>query len=198
RKLPNAVVLSGLVDAVIASMGGAYPELDERREAILRTLESEEERFSRTLSAGMERVGAALDEVRARGERTLGGAEVFRLYDTYGIPIDLIAELAEEEGVSIDREGFETMMSGARAKAKASSKFQSSTDAATFAAIAEKTGPVEFVGYDQYVDVPSTVKAIAVAGEERDALHHGSEGEVVLTPTPFYAESGGQIGDSGF
>src|SRR5207244_5944871 len=95
------------------------------------------------------------------------------------------------------REGCETMMAGARAKAKASAKFQSSTDAATFARIAEKVGPVEFVGYDQYSDVPSVVKAIVIDGKENDVLHHGSEGDVVLSPTPFYAESGGQIGDAG-
>jgi alanyl-tRNA synthetase len=197
RKLPKAVVLSELVDAVIESMGDAYVELRERREAILLTLASEEERFARTLSSGIERVGSLLDDVRARGERTLSGEEVFRLYDTFGIPVDLIAELAEDEGVTLDRAGFETMMSSARAKAKASSKFQSSTDAATFAKIAEKVGAVEFVGYDQYVDVPSTIKAIVMAGEERDALHHGSEADVVLSPTPFYAESGGQIADTG-
>src|SRR5687768_2070532 len=155
RKLPNPVLLTQLVDSVIAAMAAAYPELRDRREAIVKTLSAEEERFSRTLSTGMERVGGVLDEVRARGERTLGGAEVFRLYDTYGIPIDLIAEMAEEEGVTLDREGFETMMAGARAKAKASSKFQSSTDAATFSRIAEKTGAVEFVGYDRLTDVPS-------------------------------------------
>jgi alanyl-tRNA synthetase len=197
RKLPKPVVISSLVDSVIEAMGEAYAELRERRESILLTLASEEERFSRTLSTGMERVGQVLDEVRAHGERTLGGEEIFRLYDTFGIPIDLIGELAEEEGVTLDREGFETMMQGARAKAKASSKFQSSTDAATFARIAEKTGAVEFVGYEQYVDVPSSVKAIVIAGEEHDALRHGSEGDVVLSPTPFYAESGGQIGDTG-
>ena len=198
RKLPQPVLLSNLVDSVVESMEGAYSELVERREAVLLTLASEEERFSRTLSTGMERVGGVLDDIRARGERTISGEEVFRLYDTFGIPIDLIAELAEEEGVTLDREGFETMMGDARTKAKASSKFKSSIDGATFARIAEKTGPVEFVGYDQYVDVPSSVKAIVVGGEERDALQHGTEGEVVLTPTPFYAESGGQIGDSGF
>ena len=197
RKLPSPVLLTQLVDSVIDAMGSAYPEIKTRREAIARTLQSEEERFSKTLSTGMERVGGVLDEVRARGERTLGGAEVFRLYDTYGIPIDLIGELAEEEGVTLDREGFETMMAGARAKAKASSKFQSSTDAATFATIAEKVGGVEFVGYENLTNVASTVKAIVVDGEERDALHHGSEAEVVLTPTPFYAESGGQIADIG-
>jgi alanyl-tRNA synthetase len=191
RKLPTVVVLSSLVDSVIESMGGAYPELNERREAILRTLESEEERFSRTLSSGMERVGAALDDVRARGERTLGGPEVFRLYDTYGIPIDLIAEMAEEEGVTLDREGFEVMMADARAKAKAASKFQ----AAAAANIAFEEN--EFVGYDRYTDVPSEVKVIVSGDAEVSQLAKGQSGAVLISPTPFYAESGGQIGDSG-
>jgi alanyl-tRNA synthetase len=197
RKLPKPVVLSHLVDAVIESMGAAYTELHTRREAVLQTLASEEERFSRTLSSGMERVGAVLDAVRSRGERTLGGEELFRLYDTFGIPVDLIGEMAEEEGVTLDREGFETMMADARVRAKASSKFQMSAGAEVFAPIAEKMGSVEFVGYDQYVDVPSTVRAIVIAGKEQEAIHHGSEGEVVISPTPFYAESGGQIGDVG-
>jgi alanyl-tRNA synthetase len=197
RKLPTPVLMSPLVDAVIQAMGRAYPELRGRREAVLATLGAEEERFSRTLTVGIERVGQLLDEIRARGERTISGEEVFRLYDTYGIPVELIAEMAEEEGVTLDRAGFETMMADARAKAKASSKFQTSTDAATFAQIAEKVGPVEFVGYDRYVDVPAVVKAIVIDGKERDVLHHGSEGDVVITPTPFYAESGGQIGDAG-
>ena len=197
RKLPTPVMLSPLVDSVIEGMGRAYPELGARREAILATLGAEEERFSRTLTVGMERVGQLLDEIRARGERTISGEEIFRLYDTYGIPIELMGEMAEEEGVTLDREGFETMMADARAKAKASSKFQTSTDAATFAQIAEKVGPVEFVGYERYVDVPTVVKAIVIDSKQHDVLHHGSEGDVVLTPTPFYAESGGQIGDAG-
>ncbi|HVG23619.1 MAG TPA: alanine--tRNA ligase [Thermoanaerobaculia bacterium] len=197
RKLPAAVLLTHLVESVIAAMSDAYPELHERREAIVKTLESEEERFSRTLTTGMERVGQVLDDVRQRGEATLGGAEIFRLYDTYGIPIDLIAEMAEEEGVTLDRAGFEQNMADARAKAKAASKFALSADAATFAAISEKVGPVEFVGYEEYENIDAVVRSIVIAGEERDALHHGSEGEVVLSPTPFYAESGGQIGDQG-
>jgi alanyl-tRNA synthetase len=197
RKLPQPLLLSMLVDSVIESMGSAYPELLQRRSSVLKTLESEEERFAKTLTVGMERVGALLDEVRNRGERTLGGAEVFRLYDTFGIPVDLIHELGEEEGVTIDREGFEQMMMEARAKAKASSKFQAAADATTYARIAEKVGAVEFVGYEQYTDIDSKVRAIVVDGEERDALHHGSEGDVVVSPTPFYAESGGQIGDAG-
>ncbi len=191
RKLPKPVMLTALVDAVIETMGNAYPELHERREAVLLTLGAEEERFSRTLSSGMERVGAVLDEVRARGERVLGGEEVFRLYDTYGIPIDLIAEMAEEEGVTLDREGFETMMADARAKAKASSKFQAA------ASVDLAHDPNEFVGYDTYTDVPSEVKAILSGDSEVSQLTRGQSGSVLISPTPFYAESGGQIGDIG-
>jgi alanyl-tRNA synthetase len=197
RKFLVHVRPSQLVWDVIAAMEKAYPELREREAAILSTLKSEEERFSKTLTTGMERVGQILDDVRHRGETTLGGAEVFRLYDTFGIPIDLIGEMAEEEGVTLDREGYEVMMAEARTKAKASSKFQTSADAATYAALADKIGVVEFVGYEQYTDIDAEVKAIVVDGKERDSLHHGSEGEVVLSPTPFYAESGGQIGDTG-
>ena len=191
RKLPRPVLLTNLVDSVIESLGSAYPELHQRREAVLLTLGSEEERFSRTLSSGMERVGAVLDGVRARGERTLGGAEVFRLYDTFGIPIDLIGEMAEEEGVTLDREGFETMMADARAKAKASSKFQ----AAAGVDLAQEAN--EFVGYDTYTDVPSEVKAIVSGESQVSQLTAGQSGSVLISPTPFYAESGGQIGDAG-
>src|SRR5262249_10295270 len=152
---------------------------------------AEEERFSRTLSSGMERVGAVLDEVRARGERVLGGAELFRLYDTYGIPVDLIGEMAEEEGVTLDREGFEEMMAGARAKAKASSK----VEAGAGVDLANEAN--EFVGYDTYTDVPSEVKTILSGDSEVSQLAAGQSGAVLVSPTPFYAESGGQIGDTG-
>ncbi len=197
RKLPEPVVLSSLVDSVIESMGEAWPELAARRAAVVDTLESEEERFSRTLSTGMERVGDVLDEIRKRGERTLGGAEVFRLYDTYGIPIDLISELGEEEGVSIDHEGFDELMKSAREKAKASSRFKAGGDAALYASIAERAGETEFVGYDSLSEVQSRVLALVADGGEVESISEGSEGEVVLSPTPFYAESGGQIADIG-
>ena len=192
RKLPQPVLLSQVLDSVIESMGSAYPELRDRRDAILLTLGSEEERFSKTLSVGMERVGSVLDDVRARGERTLGGAEVFRLYDTFGIPIDLIGELAEEEGVSLDLAGFELMMTDARAKAKASSKFQAPKNADVFAPLKRP----EFVGYDSLA-TSSVVEAIVHGDAELSALGPDAEAWVVLDPTPFYAESGGQIGDQG-
>src|SRR5438045_9224086 len=192
RKLPQPVLLTQLVASVLDAMIDAYPELRERREAVMKILESEEERFSRTLTTGVERVGQLLDEVRARGERVLSGEEVFRLYDTYGIPIDLIAELAEDEGVTLDREGFETMMGGARGKAKASSKFQ----AASVAAIPAGVSANQFVGYE-VLDTPSEVRAIVAGDGEISQLAKKQRGGVVLDPTPFYAESGGQIGDQG-
>src|SRR5438045_4263925 len=94
RKLPSHVLLSTLVDSVIAAMGSAYPELRDRRQAIMAALTAEESRFSQTLTSGMERVGSILDSIRARGETTISGEETFRLYDTFGIPLDLLAEMA--------------------------------------------------------------------------------------------------------
>ncbi|HKB78304.1 MAG TPA: alanine--tRNA ligase, partial [Thermoanaerobaculia bacterium] len=170
RKLPTFVLLQDLHESVIEAMGNAYPELRGTRDRVHQWLQAEEAQFTRTLESVYDRVGEVMDGVRSRGEHTISGEEIFRLYDTFGAPLEVIAEVAEEEGVALDQEGFELMMSSARAKAKASSKFQTSTDAATFARIAEKTGPVEFVGYDRLVDVPSTVKSIVVDGEERDVL----------------------------
>jgi alanyl-tRNA synthetase len=196
RKFTVPVLPSQLVDAVIEAMSEAYPELHARREAVLTKLHAEEERFGRTLNSVEERVGQVLDDIRKRGETVISGAEIFRLYDTYGAPIDLIAEMAEEEGVTIDRAGFETMMADARVRAKASSKFQIA-NVDVFAEIADSLGQaVEFVGYDDFSS-DSRVRAIVVDGAKLESLHHGMQGDVVIDPTPFYAESGGQIGDKG-
>jgi alanyl-tRNA synthetase len=197
RKLPTFVLLQELHESVIEAMGESYPELKATRDRVKQWLKAEEAQFTRTIESLYVRIGEVMDGVRQRGESRISGAELFRLYDTYGAHLDMVAEIAESEGVTLDREGFETMMGDARVKAKASSKFQSSTDAAAFAKIAAKVGLTEFVGYDKYENVESTVKAIVIDGKEHDALHHGSEAEVVLTPTPFYAESGGQIADTG-
>ena len=200
RKLPKPVLLSELVDSVVEAMNptkpAPYAELWGAQRRIHQWLEVEERIFSSTIASGVERVGAILDEIRARGERTISGEQIFLLYDTFGIPIDLIEEMAEEEGVTLDREGFETMMTAARAKAKAGSKFAINPDAAVIARLTEKLQPTQFVGYDQY-DVESTIQTIFVGSEVANALHHGTEGSVILTPTPFYAESGGQVGDTG-
>jgi len=194
RKLPKTVRLSTLIDPVVDQMSGVYPELKSRLAAVRETLEAEEERFSRTLSVGMERIGQVLDDVRKRGDRVLPGSEVFRLYDTFGIPVDLIRELGEDEGVSVDLEGFESAMEEQRERAKASSKFKAA-DVEVYSAIADRVGPIEFVGYDHYAGVRGKALALVADGSEVESLE--GEGEVVLSPTPFYAESGGQIGDTG-
>src|SRR4029077_12570022 len=111
------VMLQELVPAVVKAMKGAYPDLEANQERIIARLRREEAQFTRTLENTVDRVGQVIDSVRSRGEHVLSGEEIFRLYDTFGAPLDLIAEMAEEEGVSLDHEGFETMMAGARAKA---------------------------------------------------------------------------------
>ncbi len=191
------ILLQDLVPEVVKAMKDQYPELINGEERIVAQLQREEAQFTYTREVTADLIREAVLRSRDRGEPRLSGEVIFKLYDTHGAQLELIEEIADEEGVALDGEGFETLMGDARTKAKASSKFQSSTDAATFARIAEKVGPVEFVGYDRFVDVPAKVKAIVVDGGEREALDRGKEAEVVLAPTPFYAESGGQIGDTG-
>jgi alanyl-tRNA synthetase len=171
--------LSNLVGAVRVTMENVYPELTERFPKIMSTVANEELRFSRTLEEGVDRVGGVLDDIRARGERSISGEEVFRLYDTFGIPIDLTAEMAEEEGVTLDREGFETLMAGARAKAKASSKFYLADNEWFFQQALKGVGPTKFVGYDQYTKVPATVVAV-LSKSGRSQVDKGEEAVVVL------------------
>ncbi len=196
RKLPNDLWFSRLAAPVYQSMAEPYPELGDHMLRVTGTLRAEQERFSRTLSSGIERVGQLLDDIRARGERTISGEDVFRLYDTFGIPIDLIGEMAEEEGVTLDREGFQTMMADARVRAKASSKFVVNPDTTVIAKLTKNLQPTQFVGYDEFA-AEATIQTVFVGNEVANALHHGMEGGVIITPTPFYAESGGQIGDTG-
>jgi alanyl-tRNA synthetase len=195
RKLPQHVRLSWLVDSVLSSMREAYPELIERQGVIRSTLGSEETRFSGTLTSALESLGRLIDDIRARGEHVISGAEIFFQYATKGVALDLIAEMAEEEGVALDLAGFETMLADERAKAKASSKFAIDPDVS--AILNQKLPRTEFVGYEKLTQVESFVQAIVVDRNSVDVLHHGMQGDVVLTPTPFYAESGGQVGDSG-
>ncbi len=203
RKLPEPVMLSQLVDSVITTMGGAYPELEERRVAVLATLTAEEERFSRMLTSGMERVGAVIDGIRARGERTIGGAEVFRLYDSYGIPVELIAEIAEEEGLALDREGFEEAMKGQRQKARAKSKFGAGSLAPTVWQTRNVAGEdlaEALNGFRGYDLTTLNTRVIELLDSNRIAVDHldeTQEGFVALRETPFYLESGGQVSDIG-
>ena len=179
-----------LVEPLVEVMGEAYPELVEGRERAERTIRREEERFAETLEQGLR----ILDQELARLEgRTIPGELVFRLYDTYGFPTDLLRDVALERGLELDLAGFEREMARQRERARAASRFE--TDYAAPAALEGCTS--EFVGYERLEEEATVVKLLK-DGREVERLGLGEEGAVILDRTPFYAESGGQVGDRGW
>jgi alanyl-tRNA synthetase len=177
-----------LVPVLAEAMGAAYPELVERGADIEAALQAEEERFAETLSAGM---GQFETRMREAGGDTVPGALLFLLHDTYGFPPDLTADIARERGLQVDMSGYETEMAAQRGRARAASRF--GVDLRGGAQIDARS---EFSGYDLLAGT-SPVVALLRGGERVDALAAGEEGVVVLERTPFYAESGGQVGDTG-
>ena len=178
-----------LVAALEKEMGEAYPELTRGRAQAERVLKQEEERFAETLANGMQILDAGIKSLPARG--VIDGATVFKLYDTYGFPVDLTADVARERGLTIDQSGFEAEMDAQRKRARAASKFK--VDLTGGAAIESRT---LFQGYEG-TDSDGVVVALLKNGAQVQSLGAGEEGEVVLDRTPFYAESGGQVGDAG-
>ncbi len=177
-----------LVEAVVREMGGYYAELVAGEAHATRVLKVEEERFAETLATGM----ALLDAETAKLEGTvIPGETVFKLYDTFGFPVDLTADVARERGLSIDQAGFDAAMEAQRGRARAASKF--GVDLADSLKLDAKT---QFSGYE-HLDEAGTVTALIVEGALVDALAAGQEGQIVLDHSPFYAESGGQVGDRG-
>jgi alanyl-tRNA synthetase len=177
-----------LVAALAAEMGEAYPELNTQRAHVGRVLRQEEERFAETLSQGMSLLEAAIGGLQGR---VIDGDTVFRLYDTFGFPVDLTADIARERDLSIDQQGFETAMQAQRERARAASKF--GVDQRAGVAIEGRT---EFRGYEQLQE-SATIVALLRGNEQVPSLQMGEEGRVILDRTPFYAESGGQVGDQG-
>ena len=180
-----------LVPAVVDSMGGAYPEIGNDTSRIASILEEEEQRFAETLGRGMK----LLDAEASRCSGKLSGAFVFRLYDTYGFPYDLTADVARERGLVIDEEGFRACMDEQRTRARAAAKFDASAEQTVHV-----DGAVEFSGYQELESVATAVALFSGSNEsiqETEKLEAGTAGIVVLDRTPMYAEAGGQIGDSG-
>jgi len=177
-----------LVGALATEMGEAYPELLEKQAYIESALEKEENRFSETLDTGLkifeQKTESLTDDV-------VPGELLFLLYDTYGFPIDLTADVARERNLSIDQDGFDSLMMRQRELAKSSSKFAVQEDVSIAV-----DSPTEFIGYN-HLKTSAVVKAIQVAGESCEVANTGSELIVVLDNTPFYAEGGGQVGDVG-
>ncbi|MGV6859668.1 MAG: alanine--tRNA ligase [bacterium] len=177
-----------LLNDLAAIMGDAYPELAQKQETIEKVLKQEEERFAITLDKGM---GMLQSELADTSGGEISGALAFKLYDTYGFPVDLTADVAREAGLSVDMEGFEREMEAQRNRARGANSFTALGDEG-----AKLDVVTEFVGYDQ-LRSDSSMEVLLKEGEQVDALDGGDRAAVVLDTTPFYAESGGQVGDSG-
>jgi alanyl-tRNA synthetase len=168
------------------AMGDAYPELRSAKSRVAEVLKQEEERFAETLENGM----GVLESALASGDKLLDGETAFRLYDTFGFPVDLTADICRERGVMLDMAGFEAAMDQQRERARAASKFAMS------AGLEYSGGKTVFRGYER-MQHPARIVALYREGAKVDALRSGETGTVVLDETPFYAESGGQVGDKG-
>ncbi|MFP4639318.1 MAG: alanine--tRNA ligase [Guyparkeria sp.] len=177
-----------LVTPLVREMGEAYPELAEAADEVARVLLAEEERFLQTLASGMQVLEQAVAGLPAGG--TISGETAFKLYDTHGFPLDLTADIARERGLSVDEAGFEREMAERRAQSRAASHFTAETI---------KIGtdePTAFEGYENE-SLEARVVAVAREGSQAEALEGGQQGVIALDRTPFYAESGGQVGDTG-
>ncbi len=180
---------------VVDDMADVYPQLAERRALIEQISLQEEERFRRTLDRGLQLISENKNWVDLGGVRSLPGEVAFKLYDTYGFPLDLQNVIGEEQGFAIDQQGFDTELGQARLRSQGS-KIGSSAVADVYPELAQQLGAVEFLGYDQE-EARSEILSLVSDGGPVDALGEGESGEIITRATPFYAEQGGQVGDRG-
>ena len=194
---PDAV-MAELTQAAIGAMGPQYPELVTDAKRILAVATSEEESFLQTLKSGTQIFDVATSALKAEKKTTLPGDEVFKLHDTYGFPFDLTLEMAREEGLEVDEDGFRRLMKEQRDRAKADAKAKKSghTDLTEYRSIADSKGGTTFIGYT-HVESDSKINGILVDGVSVASAHEGDDVEIVLDATPFYAEGGGQLADGG-
>ncbi len=193
----EGLFMQRLVDDVIARMGETYPEVVEQAGLIRGIVHAEEERFGATLRQGIAFLESAMERTRAEGGAMLDGMEAFTLHDTYGFPFELTSEIAAEAGLSVDEDAFSAAMEAQRERGRAAVKDESwSSFASAFDGILRAAGATEFAGYAAD-SAPGTIVGIVVDGQSVDAIAAGAEGEIVLASTPFYAEQGGQVGDTG-
>ena len=180
-------------ETAIALSEAAYPNLREREEAIAAELQREESRFLETLDRGEK----LLAEILEKGKKQISGVDAFTLYDTYGFPLELTQEIAEEQGLTVDVEGFEKEMEQQRQRSQAAHETIDLTVQGSLDKLAEHIHPTDFLGYTE-AQSPGKVEAVLVDGKLVEAAEAGTKVQVVLDKTPFYAESGGQIGDCGY
>lgn len=191
-------IMSELTVAAIGAMGSQYPELVSDKNRILSVSVSEEESFLQTLKSGTQIFDLASVALKKSKATVLPGDEVFKLHDTYGFPFDLTLEMAREEGLEVDEEGFRRLMREQKDRAKADAKAKKSghTDVSVYKAIADKSGKSEFVGY-ALQSSESKLTGIVVDGVGVASASEGEDVDIVLNRTPFYAEGGGQLADGG-
>ena len=191
-------IIKELIDASIKSMGPQYPELVADQIRIQKVAIAEEESFLQTLKSGTQIFDGAASEIKGSGGKVLSGDAAFKLHDTYGFPIDLTLEMATEQGLEVDADGFRRLMKEQKDRAKADSKAKKSghTDLTEYRKIADESGLSEFVGYAA-TESESKVRGLLVDGKSSMSATEGDEIEIVLDRTPFYAEGGGQLADGG-
>ena len=191
----NHAFLYEVVDTVIHENECAYPDLREKQAYITKVIRTEEENFARTIDGGMKIYDEMLAAHKAAGETVFSGADAFKLYDTYGFPVDLTVEMAQEAGMSVDRDGFDKMMEEQRVRAR---KAREALGDLGWAGIefGKEMPATTFLGYD-HDEAQGKVLAIVAEGELRDEVAAGAEATLVLDQTPFYAEMGGQVADHG-
>ncbi len=189
--------LANLSETVIAESKDGYPELEEKREFILKVLSEEEEKFNKTIDQGLSILNEMQEEMQAAGSKVLSGENAFKLYDTYGFPMDLTQEILEEKGFTIDEEGFKACMEEQRKKARSARKETNymGADATVYDEI-DTAITTKFVGYDRLVH-ESKITVLTTETELTQALSDGDVGTMIVEETPFYATMGGQCADNG-
>ena len=193
----NGMFLKGLSEIVISQNEGAYPELREKRDYILKVIVLEEERFNATIDQGLGILSGLISDAKAKGEKILSGADTFKLYDTFGFPVDLTREIAEESGLGIDEAAFTSLMNEQKARARAArGNISGWSDSSK--ELLGNIAATEFVGYTAPADAKADARLIAIITDE-GSVDELSEGEcsLVFDRTPFYGEGGGQVGDTG-
>jgi alanyl-tRNA synthetase len=188
--------LSEAADTVIDLMKSHYVELGLQRDRIVEILSLEEKKFSQTLNTGLALLTTLLDDLKQRGKQVIPGADAFKLYDTHGFPLELTQEVAAEHGFTVDIPGFEQALQQQQERSRATAAFEQSTDVDALTGLLLRAGPTEFTGY-QGITGSGKVVGLVVDGVEVEEISAPQSALVILDSTPFYAESGGQIGDRG-
>ena len=192
------LVIGELIKSSIKAMGPQYPELISGSERIMAIAQSEEETFAQTLKSGTSIFDLAATQLKSEKSKSLSADTVFKLHDTYGFPFDLTLEMAREQGLGVDEVGFRKLMNEQRDRAKADAKAKKSghTDLTEYRAIVDKSGTSKFIGYEN-ISAEATITGVLVDGKSVAEANIGSDIEITLDRTPFYAEGGGQLADGG-